>query len=56
LASKGSIGIKWNEWEQLGLLGMHQVGFIGHRMELREHQGELSGHQVEMESYSWCSI
>jgi len=36
------------------LLGLHQVGFIGHHLELRGHQGEPSGHQVEMGT--WCSI
>jgi len=36
------------------LLGLHQVGFIGLHVELRGHQGEPSGHQVEMGA--WCSI
>jgi len=30
------------------LLGLHQVGLIGHHVELKRQHGEPSGHQVEM--------
>jgi len=29
------------------LIGLHLVGFIGHHVEIKGHQGEPSGHQVE---------
>jgi len=39
--------IKWI-MRPIRLLGLHQVGFIGHHVELRRPQGEPSGFQMEM--------